>query len=70
MATEVLFELIRQGFDPSDHKLIATSLQYDPLVWQFVQDLDESLPTFKLLNGDRLSVSPGRLAVQIINRQK
>ncbi|MDY6874412.1 MAG: tetratricopeptide repeat protein, partial [Chloroflexota bacterium] len=51
-------------------KLIATSLQYDPLVWQFVQDLDESLPTFKLLNGDRLSVSPGRLAVQIINRQK
>ncbi len=70
MATEVLFDLIRQRFDPSDRKVIATSLQHDPLVWQFVQVLDESLPIFKLADADPASLSPGALAVQLISRKQ
>ena len=60
MAIEVLLDLIRQGFGPADRKVIAESLQQDPLVWQFVQN-EDNLPYFEAAESTKEAFSPGAI---------
>ncbi len=61
MAIEVLLDLMRQGFGPADRKVIAESLQQDPLVWQFVQN-EDNLPYFEAAGSAKEAFSPGAIA--------
>jgi len=66
MAIEVLLDLIRQHFSTTDRKIIAESLQQDPLVWEFVQDTDSSLPIFESADGSREGYSPAAIITALI----
>ena len=68
MALEVLLNLIKERFDTSNRKIIAESLQHDPLIWQFVQDLENSLPYFEIA-ATRDSFSPGAMIQWLIESQ-
>jgi len=49
MPLEVLLDLIRKQFSPSEGQALVRSLQQDPLLWQFAQD-EESLTYFNSSN--------------------
>ena len=67
MAIEVLLDLIRERFTTADRKIIAESLQQDPLVWEFVQDTDLSLPYFESADALRDAFSPGSMVNALID---
>lgn len=69
MAIEVLLDLIKQRFPPSEGKIAAKALQQDPLVWQFVNAEDVSLPYFESAGTELSALSPAALAVWLISRQ-
>jgi tetratricopeptide (TPR) repeat protein len=68
MALEVLLNLIKERFDTTNRKIIAESLQHDPLIWQFVQDLETSLPYFEAAT-TRDSFTPGAMIQWLIESQ-
>ena len=69
MAIEVLLDLIRERFTTTDRKVIAESLQQDPLIWEFVQDTDVSLPHFESADTLRDSFSPGSIVSALIKEK-
>ena len=69
MAIEVLLDLIKQRFPPSERKIAAKALQQDPLVWQFVNSEDESLPYFESAGTELAAFSPAACALWLIGRQ-
>ena len=69
MAIEVLLDLIKQRFPPSERKIAAKALQQDPLVWQFVNADDESLPYFESAGTELSAFTPAALAFWLISRQ-
>ena len=66
MAIEVLLDLIRQKFSSADRKIIAESLQQDPLIWEFAQDTDSSLPIFESADDAREGFSPAAIITALI----
>lgn len=68
MAIEVLLDLIRERFGATDRKIIAESLQYDPLVWQFAQNQEACLPYFETAT-TREAFSPGAIIRWLIEDQ-
>jgi len=69
MAIEVLLDLIREHFASADRKIIAESLQQDPLIWEFVQDTGTSLPLFESADTLRESFSPGAIIQALIKNK-
>ena len=68
MAIEVLLDLIRQRFGPADRKVIAESLQHDPLVWQFVQN-EDNLPYFEASDAAKDTYTPAAIIRWIIQEK-
>jgi len=66
MSIEVLLEQIRQGLSPSEGQMVVISLQQDPLVWQFIQDVEVSQPYFDTTPIDLIAFQPGRMARWLI----
>ena len=69
MAIEVLLDLIKQRFPPSERQIAAKALQQDPLVWQFVNTEDECLPYFESAGTELSAFTPAAQAVWLISRQ-
>ena len=69
MAIEVLLDLIKQRFPSSERKIAVKALQQDPLVWQFVNAEDESLPYFESTGTELSAFTPAACAVWLISRQ-
>jgi len=63
MSTQALLDLIRQRFSATEGKTILESLTQDPLVWQYVQNAEESLPYFESAPKEISAFSPGRIAL-------
>jgi len=63
MSLEVLLDSIRQEFSSSEGKVIVRSLQKDPLVWQFINDEEISLPYFKSAPKGLNAYAPGKIAL-------
>jgi tetratricopeptide (TPR) repeat protein len=68
MSLEVWLNLIRQRFSPTEGQILIQSLQQDPLVWQFVQDEETSLPYFKDAPNDLSAYAPGKIAAWLIEQ--
>jgi tetratricopeptide (TPR) repeat protein len=68
MPLEVLLDLIRKQFSPSEGQALVRSLQQDPLLWQFAQD-EESLTYFKSSNSELNSFRPGNIITWLINKK-
>lgn len=69
MAIEALLDLIKQRFPPSERKIAAKALQQDPLVWQFVNADEESLPYFESAATELSAFSPSACALWLIAKQ-
>ena len=69
MAIEVLLDLIKQRFPPSDRKIAAKALRQDPLVWQFANADDESLPYFESEGVELAAFTPAACAFWLVGRQ-
>lgn len=61
MPLEGLLDLIRKQFSPAQGQMLVSSLQQDPLVWQFAQEEEKSLSYFQSNTSDILAFSPGRI---------
>lgn len=68
MSIEGLLDLIRHRFSPSEGQTLVRSLQQDPLVWQFAQDEEKSLPYFESAPNDLVAYSPGKIAAWLIEQ--
>lgn len=69
MAIEVLLDLIKQRFPPAERKIVAKALQQDPLVWQFANNEEESLPYFETAATDLAAFTPAACAVWLIKKR-
>lgn len=70
MPLEVLLDLIRKKFSTSEGKAIVSSLQQDPLLWQFAQDVEKSLPYFQDSSTELKSFRPGIIASWLIKKDQ
>ena len=68
MPLEVLLDLIRKQFSPVEGQAIVSSLQQDPLLWQFSQNEEKSLFYFKASIPDLKSYRPGNIVTWLINK--
>ena len=68
MPLEVLLDLIRKQFSPSEGRALVSSLQQDPLVWQFVQEDEKSLEYFQTSQPDLETFKPGNIINWLINK--
>ena len=66
MPLEVLLGLIRKKFSPSEGQALVSSLQQDPLLWQFVQDEEYSLSYIQNSSNDLKLFKPGIIAARLI----
>ncbi|MBG0786226.1 MAG: tetratricopeptide repeat protein [Anaerolineaceae bacterium] len=69
MAIEVLLDLIRTSFAPADRKIVAESIQQDPLIWEFAQDTGASLLIFKSADGTRDGFAPAAVINALIEEK-
>jgi tetratricopeptide (TPR) repeat protein len=67
MPLEVLLDLIRKHYSPMEGQALVSSLQQDPLVWQFVQNEEISLRYFHETKPDLKSFKPGNIITWLIN---
>jgi len=63
MALTAWLDLIRHRFSPEIGQILVKSLQQDPLVWQFIQDEQASLPFFEEAPKDLKAYAPGKMAI-------
>ena len=68
MSIEILLDLIRKNFSPSEGQIIVRSLQQDPLVWQFAREHKESLAYFEAEGSEISAYTPGRMALWLIEK--
>ncbi len=68
MSIEVLLDLIRQKFSPTEGQTLVLSLQQDPLVWQFAQD-EKNIAYFKSAPKILDAFSPGKIALWLIQQE-
>ncbi len=68
MPLEGLLGLIRKQFSSSEGQALVSSLQQDPLVWQFIQNEEQSLPYFKAAASELKSFRPGNIAKWLIEK--
>jgi tetratricopeptide (TPR) repeat protein len=69
MSTQVLLDLIRQRFSPSESQVLAMSLPQDPLVWQFAQDESHIQDYFETAPNSLNSFAPGKIANWLIQQE-
>ena len=69
MSIEAFLDLIRQRFTPAEGKTILEAISQDPLVWQFVQDKENSFPYFEAHAQDMQAFSPGSIALWLIEKE-
>ena len=69
MSLTAWLDLIRQRFSPNDGQILVKSLQQDPLVWQFIQGEDHSLPFFLNAPNDLASYAPMKMATWLIEQK-
>jgi tetratricopeptide (TPR) repeat protein len=69
MSIQVLLDLIRQRFSPSEGKILVTSLSQDPLVWRFIQNEVHSLEYFNTAPNSLEAYSPGHIASWCIQQE-
>lgn len=69
MSIEAFLDLIRQRFSPSEGKIILKSWVQDPLVWQFVQNEEKSLPYFESAHNKLYAFAPGSIAEWLIEQE-
>jgi len=67
MPIEGLLDLIRKQFSPSEGETLVSSLQQDPLVWQFAQDEDKYLPYFQDSTPELTAFRVGNIVTWLIN---
>ena len=68
MSIEIWLDLIRKQFSPAEGQILVCSLQQDPLVWQFIQDTEASLPYFEAAQNDFSAFAPGRMAAWLVEQ--
>jgi tetratricopeptide (TPR) repeat protein len=68
MSIEILLDLIRNNYSPSEGQIIVKSLQQDPLVWQFARDHQKSLDYFEIAGNDISAFTPGRMSLWLIEK--
>lgn len=69
MALGTLLNLIRQKYLPEEGQLLMRSLHQDPLVWEFIQDKDNSSTYFNSIQDGLKPFSPGEISRWIISQQ-
>jgi tetratricopeptide (TPR) repeat protein len=68
MSTEVLLDLIKRKFTADEGKILVESLIQDPLIWQFINNEEQSLPYFQTAQNDLQAFSPGAIAQWLIEK--
>lgn len=68
MPLEVLLDLIRKRYSPLEGQALVSSLQQDPLLWQFAQNEEKSLNFFQETKPDLKSFRPGKIVTWLINK--
>lgn len=68
MPLEVLLDLIRKQYSPLEGQALVSSLQQDPLLWQFAQNEEKSLRYFHETKPDLKSFRPGNIVTWLINK--
>jgi tetratricopeptide (TPR) repeat protein len=68
MSLTAWLDLIRKRFSPDDGQILVRSLQQDPLVWQFIQDGETSLPYFENAPNNLAAYTPGKMAAWLIEQ--
>jgi hypothetical protein len=69
MSLTAWLDLIRQRFSPDAGQILVRSLQQDPLVWQFIQDEETSLPYFNHAPNNLAAYTPGKMAAWLIEQK-
>lgn len=69
MSIEVLLDLIRQRFSPSEGQTLISSLQQDPLVWKFIREGEKSQVYFESAPRSLDAYSLGKIAVWLIQQE-
>jgi tetratricopeptide (TPR) repeat protein len=62
MPLEGLLDLIRKQFSPTEGQTLVSSLQQDPLVWQFVRENEKVLSYFQIAGSDLTAFSPWKIS--------
>ena len=70
MSIEILLDLIRHKFSPSEGQILVKSLHQDPLVWQFFKDSEKSSPYLDLVSDGIRSFQPGKIATWLIESKE
>ncbi len=69
MSIQVLLDLIRQRFSPSDRQILAMSLPQDPLVWRFIQDDMRSQDYFDSAQNTLDAYTPSQIAAWLVQQE-